>query len=338
MTNTFYEIANLYDSIKPLVSKDHPKEQDLRPIGKRRMKWERIERINKHTYCLWAGYMDGDDIFAARDKIKFSNKEKIMSAAIVWQRKRGGVQRIKVRNCHYGYATGYYKFLKTYLPDGLEFVIRSGTHYVVPCSGKFKGEAYLLQHPERITEPYAKTLSPHAMVCRGVSPTGEDHYLEFDLQPDGSFHPVGKTKDTRLRIARRVDMERKARLKPDIEALWEWFTSIAPMTTPDPADFYYKKRHAMNAYKEKFGYYPQNFSMPNAQREEVIQQDNIEGYMWMLCWLTENLTTRVRIGSGFPYTYETRWMEPKKMRATYNRVMNKYLNLEKKEVVNADAQ
>ena len=50
--NTFNDVVNRYSEIKPLVSKHHTLEDDIRPIADRRRKHERIERVSSNKYIL----------------------------------------------------------------------------------------------------------------------------------------------------------------------------------------------------------------------------------------------------------------------------------------------
>ena len=59
----FDYIANLYANTKPLVSKCHTLEEDIRPIGDRNRKYERIKKMNDKCYILQDGYHSGDEVF-----------------------------------------------------------------------------------------------------------------------------------------------------------------------------------------------------------------------------------------------------------------------------------
>ena len=61
--SSFHEVAKHYNSIKPLVSKLHTREDDIRPIGDRARKHERIVKISNNCYALSDGYHYGDDKF-----------------------------------------------------------------------------------------------------------------------------------------------------------------------------------------------------------------------------------------------------------------------------------
>ena len=45
-----------YNSTKPVISKNHTLEQDIRPIGERRYKWQRIKKLSDTCYAFLDGY------------------------------------------------------------------------------------------------------------------------------------------------------------------------------------------------------------------------------------------------------------------------------------------
>jgi hypothetical protein len=57
--NTFDQVAEWYNNTKPLGGKDN-KGLDIRPIGARRYKYERIKKCDEDTYALIDGYFDPD--------------------------------------------------------------------------------------------------------------------------------------------------------------------------------------------------------------------------------------------------------------------------------------
>ena len=56
--NTFAEVAKLYHTVKPIISKNHSGKDDLRPVGVRSRKWERIIKVNDQKYILNDGEVD----------------------------------------------------------------------------------------------------------------------------------------------------------------------------------------------------------------------------------------------------------------------------------------
>ena len=57
--NTFAEVKAMYDGVKPVVSKNHTREQDIRPVGARSRKHERIMKINDNKYLINDGACRG---------------------------------------------------------------------------------------------------------------------------------------------------------------------------------------------------------------------------------------------------------------------------------------
>ena len=55
--NTFDQVAEWYNNTKPLGGKDN-KDLDIRPIGARRYKHNRIMKYDDNTYALLDGYFD----------------------------------------------------------------------------------------------------------------------------------------------------------------------------------------------------------------------------------------------------------------------------------------
>ena len=142
--NSFEYIAELYANTKPLVSKLHTREQDIRPIGDRNRKHERIAKINDNCYILQDGYHTGDDAFPAyyyrNDDVtlKPTEAEVLKLAPIVWRKHRDGSQTITIRNGTGGGAhMSRYSFLDRHLPQGLEFLITNGKQFVVNDANRY---------------------------------------------------------------------------------------------------------------------------------------------------------------------------------------------------------
>ena len=107
------DVVHAYNSVKPLVSKNHKKEEDLRPIGQRRRTWEYITKQ--------------EDIYGTTYRIEDGNG----GTALMWEKKgedtyltifSAGARRVIPR-------TSRYKLLANLLPHGLDLVqARSGTN------------------------------------------------------------------------------------------------------------------------------------------------------------------------------------------------------------------
>ena len=53
--NSFEAVERLYESIRPVVSKNHTIGDDIRPISSRRKKHERIEKLRRKSYLPLCG-------------------------------------------------------------------------------------------------------------------------------------------------------------------------------------------------------------------------------------------------------------------------------------------
>ena len=58
---TFGAVAKHYKMIDPVVSTRHKLEDDIRPLGDRRRKWERVKKFSDNCYALYDGEM-GDNV------------------------------------------------------------------------------------------------------------------------------------------------------------------------------------------------------------------------------------------------------------------------------------
>ena len=190
--HTFDQVAEKYHSIKPVISKNYTAEQDVRPIGQRRRKWERIKKVSDDCYLFVDSYGFGDDVFGrywAGGVTKPTIDEQIMLAPIVWKRVDGQVF-LKVRNgtgldhAH----TGRYAFLTEWLPRGLNFVVDKGKQYV-----SARGEDGMLKRhylPKSVTcGPSAKA----AMDDLHQTNQWEAYYniKKYEAEDDGAFLVCG---------------------------------------------------------------------------------------------------------------------------------------------------
>jgi hypothetical protein len=124
--NTFKEVENWYDSIKPLKSKHHKLEDDIRPIGARRRKHERIVKVNDDKYVL--------GVVGEYEHVSNEN----IYPLITWERE--GRSREFVTICHgtSKYSNLIINFLNRYVPYPMEYksqhIHLKGEKYYLPQS------------------------------------------------------------------------------------------------------------------------------------------------------------------------------------------------------------
>lgn len=132
----FDDVERCYNQIKPMGGKQNAG-LDIRPIGDRARKHERIVKINNDCYALSDGYHRGDALFPAWTHNRDENDKPTLEdmktfAPIVWQRYGQGVETVTIRNgVGPAYHTSRYMFLDRHTPYGLGFVqTRAGQQFI----------------------------------------------------------------------------------------------------------------------------------------------------------------------------------------------------------------
>jgi hypothetical protein len=210
-TEYFFDtVKRTYEATKPVLSKDCSVEDDVRPIGQRRYKWERIMKVDDNTYVLLDGYWGGQG----------QNRTNVTAAMapITVQRREDG-DYIRVRNGTVGSSwTSRYKFLMWHLPRGMQFI------------GKFKeGSHTIYLSQTNKTYPLPKSTFKHNYGTNVIEHDGNE-VLWFKQTDINVFERAGhelSVKTTRL------DKDLKKELKPKIKEFFDWMCIMAPMLQTD---------------------------------------------------------------------------------------------------------
>jgi len=219
--NSFDQVAALYDSVKPMRGK--LKDQDVRPIGDRRRKWERIVKISDDCYLLFDGNGAGDnvDFWTYSTPNQVSRAEMLALAPIKWERD-GKDEYVTLRNgsgLNWTHS-GRYDFLARTCPRSMDVEVTGGKQFV--RNRVFDGEDkhYL---PKSAYFPNGKTNWGQNM----DSPAEDDDvYLRFKRDGWSIFSLVSPAFPE---PTTRVDKERKAKWKPQLNALYEYACVMTPM-------------------------------------------------------------------------------------------------------------
>ena len=227
---SFDKVAATYDAIKPLRGKLAP--HNVRPLGDRARKWERIKKINNNCYVLMDGYYSGDDVFPAwysgGNTGKPTEAEMINLAPIVWRRHRDGTTTIKVRNgTGQGAHNGRYSFLDRHLPNGMRFIIRNGKHFISLGYGTTYKEYYLAK--SKTAAKCALPQSEHRNRWNSYLTSRDDGVaLTFRVDDDKiTFVDGGKGLPVPPKV--RVDKKAKAKMKDAIAEFREWAFTMYPL-------------------------------------------------------------------------------------------------------------
>jgi hypothetical protein len=155
--NSFAEAAARYADTKPIRGNN----MDMRPLGKRSRKWERITKLDDDCYALleygtgsdtdWNGRPDG----TTREEVR-------MLAPILWERHPEGTETVRIRNEVYRHSQGRYSFLQRAMPIGLGWLNKNGQHYI--CYKTPHSDEHFMQYL-----PHSKTIPAHRITRHGAT-------------------------------------------------------------------------------------------------------------------------------------------------------------------------
>lgn len=134
--DTFADVERRYETTKPLVSKHHLKEDDIRPIGLRSRKWQRIVKVSKNCYALLSGSEPLPHVHvmergttnwrttpnADRGQWDLPPEQYEKNAAIIWRRHRDGSETVRIHGQHAQQCVSHMAFLRHTLPRGLSLI------------------------------------------------------------------------------------------------------------------------------------------------------------------------------------------------------------------------
>jgi hypothetical protein len=176
--NSFAEAEVKWNDTKPIRGK----EVDMRPLGKRHRKYERIAKIDDNCYALLDGGTGCNSTWSGHyNTVTWA--EVRMLAPILWERHADGTETVRVRNesSTHGHAQQRYSFLQRAMPRGLGWVNRNGKHFIRIRNGCADNGHYL---PLSSTRPVGR---------QGSAPYGytiddDHHYVKFRRDEAGVFH------------------------------------------------------------------------------------------------------------------------------------------------------
>jgi len=248
--DSFWHIERRYNNTKPLVSKYHKKEDDLRPAHRRDRKWEHIVKLSPTCYALCDGGY-GDPVFtrtyAGRNPIPTSIVDTYNLSPIVWdiqvQSDGSYLETVKVRNGTGDHAhTSRYQFLAEFLPKGLLYVGGSDGRQHIKIAGE--DAKYYLPKSRSVEEAQWDYITAGASSAHWLEQfqREDDHkYLVFARTahvPD----PINSITDLvfsdwvlvspefkPVNPKSRVDKKRKKELKPYLDEFWRWGCSVGKL-------------------------------------------------------------------------------------------------------------
>lgn len=239
----FKEVEAYYNNITPLRGENN-RGKDIRPIGDRRRKHERIVKISPNCYALSDGFHFGDPYFGSwyygAENFIPTPKDMERYAPIVWRKKRDGTEEVTLRN---GWGphqhTGRYQFLYRHTPKGMWFRNRNGKHFI-----QINGTGY---HPRADSTEYylAKTRTTPEPVYRAIMNNTSSHYFQkrmrdWEMLRDDNSALTFKNTDDGWQLVtggkpvptpprKVINKTAKAKYKKHIDAFKEWAFTMGPL-------------------------------------------------------------------------------------------------------------
>ena len=311
--NKFDEVAKWYEQTKPVISKHHKAEDNIRPIGQRRRKWERIKKVDAETYLLLDGnYTKFHSHMNNPSYDGYEQYEQDM-AAIMWKREADG-DYIYIRNGTEGSAhMSRYMFLQWYMPMNAAFRMnQQGKHWI---------RAQTPTGWEDFSLPKTKYRWDWNLNKVGAD---DGKRLKFRVNEDGTFTRIGEAFKV---SATTVDKELKKQWKPLIEAFYIQAAALAPMldTSWRGRDEYSNTISDWCKGNSTEMMIHRGFSaIPEKVARLAVAQDDHELRVPLMALVIEAIDGKRTIKSQD---------DVRAIRAAYNRVMNKMLGMyETKEV------
>lgn len=307
--DTFDQVAKWYGMTKPLISKHHTKQDDVRPISARNRKWERIKKVSDNKYVLMDGNY-GRTMWANNN----NNNDPALHeyennmGPIVWERREDGDYITVTNHNKPNTSVTRYNFLFWHLPSAMRFHYnQSGKHFV-----RVNNEDYALPKSDYVPVN-ANGIYSHC--------TGTLNRLEFRAEPDGTFTRTG---DTLAFPTTLVDRDLKKNMKPIIKRIWEDCQLYAPMldVSWDAQAEYRQQIHDCDTFKQgRFARFWSLKDAPAPLTKAVLCDPTNEAYIPLIAFICADIRLkRVRDAE-----------ELRRARSAFTRIINKVLNLYKTE-------
>lgn len=337
--SSFEEVVFHYENIKPLRGKDNGG-KDIRPIGDRRRKYERIVKISPNCYVLTDGYHYGDPVYGhSNNKYAQTLKDLEFYAPIVWRKHRDGSVTVRLRNGCGPYAhTRRYSFLYRHTPKGLGFIQTQQGKQYISIGGRYADKLCRLYLAKGRTTPKAaiqdlkKSIEHDKALGRVLSdwrqkrlqwmtPNDDKAALVFKKVGDNWEHVAGTGVSEKANTPR-VDKLTKAKFKAHISKFFEWGMVMSPLLPLRDVDYRLEMdREFADAVHDKTDKSWNRSIQPKLVRE-IIQNEDHPARLAM--WVTFAKTCTD--GWGFNTTFLCQVAQTKEEVARVRSRFNHYVN------------
>ena len=241
LLNNFGDVERLYNATKPIVSRNHTEEDDIRPYGKRSHKHRRIVKVSRDCYVIttcgeslpsaydmerdrarvlaerYGASLNSRDLAQRMDariqralSVPKSHYEKY--GCVVWRRHRDGSQTLRLRNSFYPNRNTHLMSLREVLP-----------RFVRLSDRRSRGGHYLTYREKTLFFPLSKKVSPYwqARYANDWSTREDGRYIEF-RRDAGMLEWTLTHHCEEFKTAMYVDREAKAPYRESMRKFVDW--------------------------------------------------------------------------------------------------------------------
>ena len=357
--SSFDEVVNHYENVKPMGGISN-KGKDVRPMGDRKRKYERIVKISDNCYAFSDGFHFGDALFnygwgfAASAEFVPTLKHMEKYAPIVWRKKRDGTEQVTIRN-GYGESAhnSRYAFINRHTPRGLGFDITNGKQYITRTLGRTLGR-YLSCGGTDTRYYLAKTRTTPRVIYEDLKKNSKNNWwteqcskwamlhddnsaLVFNKITGGTMSGVEwvHVEGTGRTIPKgpRVDKQTKAKFKDAINSFFEWGMTMSPLLALEDNEYTSKQGAILaESYGNQHGTY---WRQANAKiGREIVRDDQHTARLAFWVYFASNCYGVGEHSWGFNITPLLKKLETKEdvsvVRSRFNTFINTELGFVKK--------
>lgn len=226
----FEDVEAWYNATKPIRGPKH-KGQDVRPIGDRNRKWERIVKIDDDCYALSDGYHRGDAVFVGYSQRLIPTLQDMENfAPVVWRRYGQGVETVTLRNGIGPYVhSGRYAFLSRHTPAGLRFVQTHKGQQFIKVRG-LETPIFLAKATHVGAQEWAEIAAGGDVYSKKwATGTVDTTALTFRRDGTGEWSLISNNGEHPVPTRTVVDTEAKKEFRDAIVEFRNWVFTVMPM-------------------------------------------------------------------------------------------------------------
>ena len=314
---SFASVVAHYNDIKPVREKEHGTSRNIRPIGDRTRKHERIVKLSRNCYALSDGYHRGDPVFQ-----RWIGKGGKMEyyAPIVWRKHKDGVESVRIMNMtgsDNGCEPSRYSFIDRHTPRGLHFIQGKARQYI-SMSGLREGAIFLAKgktvpaDEQKYYEDSIHYPGRHSWSQR------KDDNAALVFTRDGGNWIHNPTTGKEVPKGPQVNKELKAKYRGALKKFFEWGMTMSPLLPLEQQYIMERMDELRKHFYPTTGYQPWN---PDWSRAILVDEDHpMRLHLWV------QFASQATDGYGWNPSYAVKDVQTKddlrRVRARFNSFFN----------------